>query len=102
RRHTRSKRDWSSDVCSSDLVGGVFLKQLAESIIKDAYDSGASDIHITFEKTGGSVRKRVRGKMAAVRMLETDMLKRLINYLKFRSEERRVGKEGRSRMRAEQ
>src|SRR6266513_4488341 len=22
RRHTRSKRDWSSDVCSSDLVGG--------------------------------------------------------------------------------
>src|SRR5207249_7160440 len=21
RRHTRSKRDWSSDVCSSDLVG---------------------------------------------------------------------------------
>src|SRR5207249_5575369 len=23
RRHTRSKRDWSSDVCSSDLVGVV-------------------------------------------------------------------------------
>src|SRR5699024_11985618 len=23
RRHTRSKRDWSSDVCSSDLVRGV-------------------------------------------------------------------------------
>src|SRR5699024_3118830 len=23
RRHTRSKRDWSSDVCSSDLLGGV-------------------------------------------------------------------------------
>src|SRR6266513_3763318 len=22
RRHTRSKRDWSSDVCSSDLYGG--------------------------------------------------------------------------------
>src|SRR5699024_11805481 len=22
RRHTRSKRDWSSDVCSSDLSGG--------------------------------------------------------------------------------
>ena len=37
-------------------------------------------------KTGGSVRKRVRGKMAAVRMPETDMLKRLINYLKFIAE----------------
>src|SRR5699024_11729131 len=23
RRHTRSKRDWSSDVCSSDLVGAA-------------------------------------------------------------------------------
>src|SRR5216683_2679276 len=25
RRHTRSDRDWSSDVCSSDLGGGVLL-----------------------------------------------------------------------------
>src|SRR5699024_11615185 len=23
RRHTRSKRDWSSDVCSSDLIAGT-------------------------------------------------------------------------------
>src|SRR5699024_11606606 len=23
RRHTRSKRDWSSDVCSSDLIFGI-------------------------------------------------------------------------------
>src|SRR6266704_2207346 len=23
RRHTRSKRDWSSDVCSSDLIDGI-------------------------------------------------------------------------------
>src|SRR5699024_11780446 len=23
RRHTRSKRDWSSDVCSSDLLSGI-------------------------------------------------------------------------------
>src|SRR5699024_7299789 len=27
RRHTRSKRDWSSDVCSSDLTHGFFQKQ---------------------------------------------------------------------------
>src|SRR5699024_11318254 len=25
RRHTRSKRDWSSDVCSSDLSTGIFM-----------------------------------------------------------------------------
>src|SRR5699024_11983959 len=27
RRHTRSKRDWSSDVCSSDLIGVVPTKE---------------------------------------------------------------------------
>src|SRR5207249_9213716 len=26
RRHTRSKRDWSSDVCSSDLGSAILLK----------------------------------------------------------------------------
>src|SRR5699024_11881102 len=25
RRHTRSKRDWSSDVCSSDLGGNIII-----------------------------------------------------------------------------
>src|SRR5207249_8160734 len=25
RRHTRSKRDWSSDVCSSDLIEALFI-----------------------------------------------------------------------------
>src|SRR2546421_7800646 len=28
RRHTRSDRDWSSDVCSSDLVGDVAYASL--------------------------------------------------------------------------
>src|SRR6266496_705287 len=35
RRHTRSLRDWSSDVCSSDLHGGafvVFSKRLNEQL----------------------------------------------------------------------
>lgn len=76
------------------------MKQLAETIIKDAYDSGASDIHITFEKTEGSVKKRIRGKMVAVRSLETGMLKRLINYLKFIAEldinEHKVPQSGRT------
>src|SRR5438067_9450062 len=31
RRHTRSKRDWSSDVCSSDLVPVVALSQLSRA-----------------------------------------------------------------------
>src|SRR5699024_10569098 len=30
RRHTRSKRDWSSDVCSSDLNQAIFAADLIE------------------------------------------------------------------------
>src|SRR5207249_8590880 len=44
RRHTRSKRDWSSDVCSSDLVGAPpgyvgFDEggQLTESVRRKSY-----------------------------------------------------------------
>src|SRR5699024_11293467 len=35
RRHTRSKRDWSSDVCSSDLVA----RNIKEIIDTSEYDS---------------------------------------------------------------
>src|SRR5699024_294703 len=33
RRHTRSKRDWSSDVCSSDLALGGRVRHLAADLI---------------------------------------------------------------------
>src|SRR5699024_11440646 len=32
RRHTRSKRDWSSDVCSSDLLGNHRLNTLCKKL----------------------------------------------------------------------
>src|SRR5207249_9553402 len=60
RRHTRSKRDWSSDVCSSDLISN---------------DSG---LNLTFDPSG--------------------VLNPNFGYAtNTRSEERRVGKECRSR-----
>src|SRR5699024_11892619 len=35
RRHTRSKRDWSSDVCSSDLIGEIsFISQSVAPILQ--------------------------------------------------------------------
>src|SRR5699024_12201904 len=68
RRHTRSKRDWSSDVCSSDLQSTVtatrWLWVCCSSEVRDC----------------GSCQSR----SAAV-------------YGWTRSEERRVGKEWRSR-----
>src|SRR5699024_11752908 len=33
RRHTRSKRDWSSDVCSSDLVAAWTQAEVTEEAI---------------------------------------------------------------------
>src|SRR5699024_11619056 len=36
RRHTRSKRDWSSDVCSSDLP---FVTQIAREFAQNATDT---------------------------------------------------------------
>src|SRR5699024_9034466 len=39
RRHTRSKRDWSSDVCSSDLTA---MTQIFNKITKATADGGAT------------------------------------------------------------
>src|SRR5699024_12213542 len=39
RRHTRSKRDWSSDVCSSDLLNGKHYELIVNS--KDGFQSEA-------------------------------------------------------------
>src|SRR2546428_1838001 len=44
RRHTRSDRDWSSDVCSSDLIG-AFGK--LDAIVNNAAYVKRSDIHTT-------------------------------------------------------
>src|SRR5699024_12063887 len=34
RRHTRSKRDWSSDVCSSDLPSAYFLRLIKRRMLE--------------------------------------------------------------------
>src|SRR5207249_8828234 len=37
RRHTRSKRDWSSDVCSSDLVGEAGYGPAAQALLAEFF-----------------------------------------------------------------
>src|SRR5206468_9993669 len=51
--HTRSDRDWSSDVCSSDLVGGLEREQaiLVES----------GEPHLAGVRMLGRVRQRLAG-----------------------------------------
>src|SRR5690606_40293149 len=97
-RHTRFSRDWSSDVCSSDLGLGIF--QLGGSLIANC-----------------AVRSRVNGKQELVlfdisALLKVDLFHNPGNtgadlcifnsfdssrQLGERSEERRVGKECRWR-----
>src|SRR5256884_1512868 len=84
RRHTRCSRDWSSDVCSSDL-GCVFLEA------------------ITFSRERGSWRESTCNAKARRRsLIRFDKSARFWQPTncyegKQRSEERRVGKECRSR-----
>src|SRR3712207_8611355 len=74
RRHTRYWRDWSSDVCSSDLDGKA----------RDGRDPPLEDEgrHSPYSE-GGGLHKRLLGERLGRR--------------EGRSEERRVGKECRSR-----
>src|SRR2546427_1365968 len=85
RRHTRFDCDWSSDVCSSDLMRAmeVAMHKLATNIaasfkLTDQWDTILSEIERIIEKWGYQT--------------DAEVLKK-----DNRSEERRVGKECRSR-----
>src|SRR5699024_11513266 len=88
RRHTRSKRDWSSDVCSSDLLTeleiSMFINEITESAV-------TGNIVSAFERTAEKIREyphcdRLIYLAATV----------LNSSLALRSEERRVGKQRRA------
>src|SRR3712207_6969256 len=76
RRHTRYWRDWSSDVCSSDLVVGLLEAHLADDLRQQRR---ADDL----------LRRQSLLLQRGLQLLTAGVL--------GRSEERRVGKECRSR-----
>src|SRR5207249_7441551 len=87
RRHTRSKRDWSSDVCSSDLT--IILAGIN---VFPAADDGVPGAPTEAEVSVRALRRQIAGVQPA---FAVDGCGRGIGVLIVapRSEERRVGKE---------
>src|SRR5690606_40633293 len=84
RRHTRFSRDWSSDVCSSDLALGVL-----DVVLLAAVD-GVVLLAVDLED---AERALVEGTEQAV-VDQHEVAGHVGLELDDRSEERRVGKEG--------
>src|SRR5699024_12090365 len=93
RRHTRSKRDWSSDVCSSDLEScpacGHRLTKLGDDV----------DWRCTNAECPPQIRQRIAHFASRDAMDIEGLGEKIVDQLvtEGRSEERRVGKEGRGR-----
>src|SRR5207247_8171840 len=89
-RHTRSTRDWSSDVCSSDLYGGAVVRVLYLPEDRATWGNGTA------------VGRTVTALAWLDSLFGTYQWPQLTNVHRIeRSEERRVGKECRTERRAE-
>src|SRR5207249_6575694 len=87
RRHTRSKRDWSSDVCSSDLDG----RQI----------SLTPGVSVAYPRVKELIEGILASGLIYMNSHAVDFRTPALRpYLEKRSEERRVGKECRSRVAA--
>src|SRR5690606_39841922 len=91
RRHTRFSRDWSSDVCSSDL---------SLTLVNSTYDSDIMVLqngdHIYLDEHV-NIRANTSGATESVKFFINDVPFSTQNEPPYRSEERRVGKACRHR-----
>src|SRR5207249_8489997 len=88
RRHTRSKRDWSSDVCSSDLPSAILRRPFASRL---AFSS------CSLVRPKRRSRSRYQAIAASSCAASKSGHSVGVKYSSVRLEERRVGKEGRAR-----
>src|SRR5690606_40788779 len=94
RRHTRFSRDWSSDVCSSDLSVGAehtFSDNLSSEIFMlERLQNIAKQLENRLKKSG------LAGKTITLKIKYSDFTLQTRSKTLPRSEERRVGKEARA------
>src|SRR5690349_24117657 len=91
RRHTSSLRYWSSDVCSSDLAGAHLRG-------RRALHAAAPHRPRRLGRAWRGARTALRtGPPGALRCKGSSSSRRALRRWSSRSEERRVGKEGRAR-----
>src|SRR5690606_40907616 len=88
RRHTRFSRDWSSDVCSSDLI------PLKEVLTEKEYEHSKFEILQALTQLSGFIPGLDNYINSAAKREIIVYNKKFASFL-MRSEERRVGKEGR-------
>src|SRR5207302_7266544 len=95
-RHTRFSRDWSSDVCSSDLAAAAAIPWRVLMLFASALAVCGGGIVIALVGDGPYVASSAPFDPAAIARVFADRGTRLatLGYL-GRSEERRVGREGR-------
>src|SRR5207249_6667317 len=95
-RHTRSKRDWSSDVCSSDLP--LVLDEDPANLLR-LYVAGFQHHPTPWTQMVRPLRGEPPIKIEAVRAAVEGETRVMVSHLGSqrldRSEERRVGEEGR-------
>src|SRR5207247_2750067 len=98
-RHTRSTRDWSSDVCSSDLVRPLAeLVAMAVPVVPWCLRSqlAGAGVDLPGNKERGQIPHDVAERRAPV---DQEVLVGAVRVpLAVRSEERRVGNECRARL----
>src|SRR5206468_9998153 len=94
RRHTRSDRDWSSDVCSSDLTVDSELAQSYETVAEE------NEQELWSKRLNGREISRLLARAEASVGADDEIRASFSAFRKTaaaRSEERRVGKECRCR-----
>src|SRR5690606_40340622 len=94
RRHTRFSRDWSSDVCSSDLAVGITSWLIFQAVFNVGGVTAAipfTGITLPFISYGGSSLVVIFGGAGILLNISRQTVSPV------RSEERRVGEEWRSR-----